>query len=64
MTNEERDERAYRILVIYGQRSDSDQGDWLRELLTDLMHYADGYGHDFATELEEAQQHHAEQTGV
>jgi hypothetical protein len=60
--NQNRDERAYRTLLVYQQYSGSDKEDALCDLLGDLLHYANRNGEDFAYELRRACDHFAAET--
>jgi hypothetical protein len=55
-TNAERDERAYRLLLIYAQRTGQDMShereDIVCDLLTDLRHHCANYGIDFESRVQ------------
>lgn len=56
VTNEDRANRAAAALSTYAEQTRNDPNDFdkaelLRDLLGDLMHYADEHGLDFAQEL-------------
>lgn len=55
MNNEQRVDRAGRMMDIYAQRCDeTDHDTLLGDLLADLMHWADCYGLDFERKLTSA----------
>jgi hypothetical protein len=54
-------EWACRTLLVYQQYTGSNKEDALRDLLSDLMHWADEQGFDFGYELEWARTHYAEE---
>jgi hypothetical protein len=59
-TNSERAERAYRTLLVYGQRvGNEDVEENATDFLTDLAHLLDEYGTDLDTILDRARMHYA-----
>ncbi len=58
--NIERAERAGNVLDAYGDPGEPN----LRDLLTDLMHYADKTSIDFTNELEAARMHFEAETEI
>ena len=61
MTNEERAYRGWRAIARFKSHEPPAETD-LRDLLTDLMHYADEQGLDFKYEMEMAQTHYGNET--
>lgn len=59
-TTTERANRARRALKIYGYKKTDhpdDRQDTITDLITDLMHFANVEGYDFATSLRRAEIH-------
>ena len=55
--------RAADVLLVYAQRVGADESNF-RDLLADLMHYADTYGLDFYDELRIARDNYLEELGA
>jgi hypothetical protein len=61
--NEQRAERAYRTLLVYAQRADSeDTEENMTDLLTDLRHLGDQYGVEWDAMIDRVQRHYNDET--
>lgn len=58
MTNSQRAEQAHRCVMYFEQQTRSDRENSLKDLLANLMHWADQHGQDFEDALRVARMHY------
>lgn len=56
--NDHRAEIGHRCVMYFEQQTQVDRGDSLKDLLSNLMHWADQHGQDFEDALRVARMHY------